>query len=205
VAFEYLRIHGEIPDAVGGELFIDPTDIAQTKGLITVNLHGRALFQQTRADSDAGFGARRTVAEPGLVAHRRPRLPGDHTETGLCCSLNRAASLHADGYVQLGIRDLAQIGCAWVPRTRGLGRARGNARWPLSYTTQWVMSCNGRIARDCPTPNCHSKPRVSSATQPHRLGHNRQLGRAGLRFTKARPAPGFGLRPPPFAHPGQAL
>lgn len=52
------KINGEVKDAVQGELFVDPSDITKTTGLIKVDLFALELFQQKREDEKSDFGSR---------------------------------------------------------------------------------------------------------------------------------------------------
>ncbi len=52
------KIRGRVPaPAMTGEIFVDPTDLARTTGLVHVDLRELELFQQTSTDDGKTFGA----------------------------------------------------------------------------------------------------------------------------------------------------
>lgn len=51
------QIKGRAPGALSGEVFLDPTDLSKTKGLVTVDLDKLVLYQEKRESKDAQFGA----------------------------------------------------------------------------------------------------------------------------------------------------
>ena len=50
------QITGRAPGAMSGEVFLDPTDLSKTKGLITVDLDKLSLYQEKRDSEDGKFG-----------------------------------------------------------------------------------------------------------------------------------------------------
>jgi len=50
------QISGRAPGSLSGELFLDPSDLAKTKGLVTVDLDKLVLYQEKRESKDAKFG-----------------------------------------------------------------------------------------------------------------------------------------------------
>ena len=53
------RIHGELADAVSGEIFLDPTNLTKARGRIQVDLSKLVLFQQVRENDQQAYGERK--------------------------------------------------------------------------------------------------------------------------------------------------
>jgi len=53
------KIYGDVPGGVSGEVFVDPTDITKTTGLVHVDLSKLVLFQQKRDDDKKEYGEKK--------------------------------------------------------------------------------------------------------------------------------------------------
>jgi hypothetical protein len=66
------NIYGVVKDGASGELFVDPSNIQKTTGVIKVNLRQLVLTQEKRANEEAEFGTR-----------QRRDLQNEHARTWL--------------------------------------------------------------------------------------------------------------------------
>jgi hypothetical protein len=53
------KIDGDAPKSLQGELFVDPTDLTKSTGLVKADLKQLTLYQQKRADDKGEYGARK--------------------------------------------------------------------------------------------------------------------------------------------------
>jgi hypothetical protein len=53
------KIDGDAPKSLQGELFVDPTDLTKSTGLVKADLKLLTLYQQKRADEQATYGERK--------------------------------------------------------------------------------------------------------------------------------------------------
>jgi hypothetical protein len=52
------KIHGEAPKSLQGELFVNPSDLTKSSGLVKADLKLLTLYQEKRADEQAAYGER---------------------------------------------------------------------------------------------------------------------------------------------------
>ncbi len=101
------KIHGEAKDAVQGELYVDPTDITKTTGLVKVDLEKLELFQQKREDDKSDFGAR--TKNDMQNKHARTWLEISEDAPADQRSANRWAELKIDKVVTAARSDLTKM------------------------------------------------------------------------------------------------
>lgn len=101
------KIHGEGKDAVQGELFIDPTDITKTTGLVKVDLEKLELFQQKRDDEKSDFGERKKNDMQNK--HARTWLEISDDAPAAQRAANRWAELKIDKIVTASPSDLTKM------------------------------------------------------------------------------------------------
>jgi hypothetical protein len=53
------KIHGEAPNSLQGELFVDPRDLTKSTALVKADLKQLTLYQQKRADEKGEYGERK--------------------------------------------------------------------------------------------------------------------------------------------------
>lgn len=101
------KIHGEVKDAVQGELFIDPTDITKSTGLVKVDLDKLELFQQKREDEKSDFGERNKSDMQNK--HARTWLEISEDAPAEQRAANRWAELKIDKIVTASPADLTKM------------------------------------------------------------------------------------------------
>lgn len=101
------KIHGEAKGAVQGELFVDPTDITKTTGLVKVDLEKLELFQQKREDDKSEFGERKKNDMQNK--HARTWLEISEDAPAQERSANRFAELKIEKIVTASPSDLTKL------------------------------------------------------------------------------------------------
>jgi len=124
------RIHGELNDALSGEIFLDPTNLTKTRALIRVDLDELVLFQQRREDEKQEYGNR-----------HKSDLQNEHARTWLQISDEGPAEERKKNAVALF--SLTELTDASV---RGLPELGGNLRKVIVSATGQLL-LHGRKAK----------------------------------------------------------
>lgn len=101
------KIHGEAMDSTKGQLFVDPTDIMKTTGLIQIDLDKLVLYQQKREDEKAEYGERKKSDKQNEHAKTwleiSPDAPADQRE------LNRWVEYRIDKVLEASATDVGKL------------------------------------------------------------------------------------------------
>jgi DNA replication initiation complex subunit (GINS family) len=101
------KIHGDAEGSAKGELFIDPSDISKTAGLIEIDLDKLVLYQQKRQDEKSDYGERKKSDQQNEHAKTwleiSPDAPAAERE------LNRWVQFRIDKVIESSAPDVSKL------------------------------------------------------------------------------------------------
>lgn len=120
------KIDGDAPRSIQGELFVDPSDLGKSTGLVKADLKLLTLYQQKRGDEQTAYGERKKSDKQNEHAQDWLQINAKEGEvTAAQAETNRWAELKIVGLENLSATDVTKLSGA---ERKVTATARGDFR-----------------------------------------------------------------------------